>query len=510
MSAISIKQLLEAGVHFGHQTGRWNPKMKEFIFGERNGIHIVDLQRTLRLFKEAIDFLYDLGVEGKEVLFVGTKRQAQEAIEEDAVRCGMHFVTNRWLGGLLTNFQTIQNSIKRYKQLETMKEDGSYKNFSKKEVAKLERERKKLDKNLRGIREMSKLPDSIFVIDTDREAIAVKEASRLGIPVIAVVDTNCNPDLIDYVIPGNDDALRSVKLFTSTVSDAIQAGRSVWDTRKEEERLAKEEAEKVEVVARAAREAARVARKAEAEKAAAEKAAAEKAEAKKAAAEKAAAKKVGPEEAEVKKGEAPAAAEENISETAPVAVEEVKPKAEKAPEKAETKEVAEEPAKVEKDAAAPEDVATEADLVEEKPKVEASKEQPEPKAEGAEESEGAAIPAKKAEEKTPARKRTVKVEAEQATEETVEETATPAKAAEAAAPAEAVKSEKESKTESTTPPNKKVAKKAAPRKSTTKKASTTKAKATAAKKSPAEKKASSDAEKPVEEKSSATADDAPK
>jgi len=498
LSAISIKQLLEAGVHFGHQTSRWNPKMKEFIFGERNGIHIVDLQRTLRLFKEAVDFLYDLGVEGKEVLFVGTKRQAQEAIEEDAKRCGMHFVTNRWLGGLLTNFQTIQNSIKRYKQLETMKADGSYKNFSKKEVAKLERERKKLDKNLRGIREMNKLPDSVFIIDTDREAIAVKEASRLGIPIIAVVDTNCNPDLIDYVIPGNDDALRSVKLFTSTVSDAIQAGRSVWDTRKEEERQAKEEAEKAEAVARVAREAARAARKAEAEKAAAERAAVEKI-----AAEKA--EKAGPEKAEVEKVEAPAVAEEKVAEMAPVAVEAVKPKAEKATKKAKTKEVAEEPAKTEKDAAVPEDAAVEAEPLEAKPKVEASEEQLEPKAEGAEESKEAARPAKKAKEKKPARKRIVKVE------QAVEESATPAKVAEEAADsAKAVKTEEKSEIESTAPPKKKVAKRAAPRKSTTKKASTTKSKATAAKKSPAKKEASKNAEKTVDEKGSATADDAPK
>jgi len=483
--------------------------MKEFIFGERNGIHIVDLQRTLRLFKEAVDFLYDLGVEGKEVLFVGTKRQAQEAIEEDAKRCGMHFVTNRWLGGLLTNFQTIQNSIKRYKQLETMKADGSYKNFSKKEVAKLERERKKLDKNLRGIREMNKLPDSVFIIDTDREAIAVKEASRLGIPVIAVVDTNCNPDLIDYVIPGNDDALRSVKLFTSTVSDAIQAGRSVWDTRKEEERLAKEEAEKVEAAARVAREAARAARKAEAEKVAAQKAEAEKVAAQKAEAEKVAAQKAEAEKNEAEKAaaaaakvaaaqvEAPAPAEEKVAETVPVAVEEVEPKAEKAPGKAEKKDVAEEPAKVEKDAATPEVAAAEAGPVVEKPKVEVSEEQPEPKAEGAEE---AAKPAKKAEEKKTARKRIVKVEAGPTGEEPVVEAATPAKTVEeVAASSDAVKTDDESKTESEAPPKKKVAKKAAPRKATTKKASTTKAKATAAKKSPAKKKATKEAEKPGDE-----------
>lgn len=269
MSAISIKQLLEAGVHFGHQTSRWNPKMKEFIFGERNGIHIIDLQQTLRLFSEAVDFVSEIASQGKEILFVGTKRQAQEAIEEDARRCGMHFITNRWLGGLLTNFSTVQNSIKRYKELEAMKENGFYERLSKKEVAQLERERKKLDKNLRGIRNMERLPDAVFIIDSEREAIAVKEASRLGIPIIAVVDTNSDPDLIDYVIPGNDDALRSVKLFTETIADAIIAGRSIWEARvAEEQRKAKEKAEKeaaARAEARAAREKARAEREAQAQ-----------------------------------------------------------------------------------------------------------------------------------------------------------------------------------------------------------------------------------------------------
>ena len=495
MSAISIKQLLEAGVHFGHQTSRWNPKMKEFIFGERNGIHIVDLQQTLKLFKEAVDFLYDLGVDGKEVLFVGTKRQAQEAIEEDAKRCGMHFVTNRWLGGLLTNFTTIRNSIKRYKQLETMKADGSYKNFSKKEVAQLERERKKLDKNLRGIRDMEKLPDSVSIIDTDREAIAVKEASRLGIPVIAIVDTNCNPDLIDYVIPGNDDALRSVKLFTSTVSDAIHAGRNVWETRMEEERLAKEEAEKAEAAARAAREAARLARKAEREKAEAEKAEREKAEAAKAEAEKAAAAKA----------EALAAAESAAAEAAPEVSEEVKPKSEKPAKKAQPVEPTTEPAKVAEDAAAPEEAAVEAEAVKEKPKVEAAKEQSEQEAKGAEK----AVRGPRKAAKKPAKKSTAKAEPEQEVEKTAEDAASPKPAAEAKADSEEVaKAEEAPKTEKAAPAVKKTAKKAAPRKATVKKASTTKPKAPA-KKASAKKEASKDADKPAGEKNEAAADDAP-
>lgn len=294
MSAISIKQLLEAGVHFGHQTSRWHPKMKDYIFGERNGIHIIDLQQTLRLFGQAVNFVSDAGAAGKEILFVGTKRQAQEAVEEDAVRCGMHFVTNRWLGGLLTNFQTVQNSIKRYKQLQSMAAEGFYEKLSKKEVSKLERERKKLDKNLRGIQRMTKLPDVVFIIDAEKEAIAVKEAKKLGIPVVAVVDTDCDPDVVDFVIPGNDDALRSVKLFTSTIADSLLAGRTVWEAKLEEERLVREEADKKEAEAKAAREAARQRRVAqlEAEKAkAAADAKAKAAEAVKAKAAAAAAKK---------------------------------------------------------------------------------------------------------------------------------------------------------------------------------------------------------------------------
>lgn len=238
MSVISIKELLEAGVHFGHQKHRWNPKMGSYIFGEKNGIYIIDLKKTLSLFKQAVEFVSHLSAAGKSILFVGTKRQAQESIEEEATRCGMFFVTNRWLGGLLTNFLTISNSLKRYEQLEKMKADNFYKKLSKKEVAQLERERKKLEKNLRGIREMHQLPGALFVVDTEKESIAVREASQLGIPVIALVDTNSDPSPIDYAIPANDDASKSVRLITSTIADAIRAGRAVHDARVEADRKA--------------------------------------------------------------------------------------------------------------------------------------------------------------------------------------------------------------------------------------------------------------------------------
>jgi small subunit ribosomal protein S2 len=219
-----MKELLEAGVHFGHQTKRWNPKMKEYIFGERNGIYIIDLQKTLRMFKEATRFVSEMVAQGGTLLFVGTKRQAQEAISEEAQRCGMFYVNQRWLGGLLTNFVTIQKSIQRLRELDEMSTDGRYELFSKKEVARLERERKGLEKNLAGIKSMKRLPQAIFVIDSKKEEIAVKEANRLGIPVVAVVDTNCDPDNIDCVIPGNDDALRAIKLFVSKVADAVIEG----------------------------------------------------------------------------------------------------------------------------------------------------------------------------------------------------------------------------------------------------------------------------------------------
>ena len=227
MASITMKELLEAGVHFGHQTKRWNPKMKQYIFGERNGIYIIDLQKTLRLFKEATQFVAELASQGKTVLFVGTKRQAQDAIAEEANRCNMFFVNQRWLGGLLTNFATIQKSIKRLRELDTMATDGRYEILPKKEVTRLERERKALEKNLSGIKNMSGLPDAIFVIDSKNEEIAVAEARRLGIPVIAIVDTNCDPDFVDYVIPGNDDALRAIRLFASKVAESVLEGQAM-------------------------------------------------------------------------------------------------------------------------------------------------------------------------------------------------------------------------------------------------------------------------------------------
>jgi len=229
-----MKQLLEAGVHFGHQTKRWNPKMKEYIFGQRNGIYIIDLQKSLKLFRNAIQFMFELGTQGKSVLFLGTKRQAQEAIQEAAQRTSMFYVNQRWLGGLLTNFVTIQKSIKRFRDLETMRSGGQYDLFSKKEVARYERERKKLEKNLSGIKEMSGLPDALFVIDTRLEMIAVKEAAKLGIPIIGVADTNCDPDEIDYIIPGNDDALRAIRLITETTAQAYLDGRAVFEAQQKE------------------------------------------------------------------------------------------------------------------------------------------------------------------------------------------------------------------------------------------------------------------------------------
>jgi small subunit ribosomal protein S2 len=219
-----MKELLEAGVHFGHQTKRWNPRMKEYIFGERNGIYIIDLQKTLKMFKDASKFVQDAATDGRTVLFVGTKRQAQDAIAEEAGRCGMFYVNNRWLGGLLTNWVTVQKSVKRLKELDEMATDGRYELLPKKEVIKLERERKHLQANLAGIKSMTRLPDVIFVIDSNKEAIAVKEARKLGIPVVAVVDTNCDPTEVDWVIPGNDDALRAIRLFASKIADSIAEG----------------------------------------------------------------------------------------------------------------------------------------------------------------------------------------------------------------------------------------------------------------------------------------------
>ncbi len=226
MAYVTMKELLEAGVHFGHQTKRWNPKMKPYIFGSRNGIYIVDLQKTVHLFKPAYDFVADTVSEGRSVLFVGTKKQARESIYEEANRCEMFYVHNRWLGGMLTNFQTIKQSIERLNHLNTIMNDGSINLFPKKERLKLEKERVKLDSNLGGIRNMTGLPGAIFVVDTKNEAIAVREGRRLGIPIVAIVDTNCDPDEVDYLIPGNDDAIRAIRLITSRIADACIDGKA--------------------------------------------------------------------------------------------------------------------------------------------------------------------------------------------------------------------------------------------------------------------------------------------
>ncbi|MCA1613297.1 MAG: 30S ribosomal protein S2 [Acidobacteria bacterium] len=229
MVSVTMKELLEAGVHFGHQVRRWNPKMKEYIFGERNGINIIDLQKTQKLFREAISYVTNLTSEdrGRTILFVGTKRQAQDAIREESTRAQQFYINHRWLGGLLTNFQTVQKSIKRLRDLEAMHTDGRYDMFVKKERIKLDRERETLEKNFAGIKNMNRLPDALFIIDVRKEEIAVAEANRLGIPIIAVVDTNCSPEGIDYVIPGNDDALRAVRLFASRIADAVIEGQQL-------------------------------------------------------------------------------------------------------------------------------------------------------------------------------------------------------------------------------------------------------------------------------------------
>ena len=230
MAVVSMKQLLEAGVHFGHQTRRWNPKMAQYIFTERNGIYIIDLQKTVRKIDEAYMFIRDLALEGKSVLFVGTKKQAQESIESEAKRCGMFYVNNRWLGGTLTNFRTIQTRIKKLNEIDAMEKNGQFEVLPKKEVIKLCAEREKLLKNLGGIREMKKLPGALFIVDPRKERIAVQEARILNIPIVAIVDTNCDPDEIDYVIPGNDDAIRAIKLISATMANAVQEGKQGEDT----------------------------------------------------------------------------------------------------------------------------------------------------------------------------------------------------------------------------------------------------------------------------------------
>jgi len=245
---ITMKELLEAGVHFGHQTRRWNPKMKEYIFGERNGIHIIDLQKTLKMFREASRFISEVSSQGKAILFVGTKRQAQEAVAEEAHRCGAFFVNHRWLGGTLTNWSTLQKSIKRMKLLKAMIEDGRMAQLSKKEAARLDRELKHLNHNLEGVENMNALPDAMFVVDSNAEDIAVREARRMGVPVVSVVDTNCNPDLVNWVIPGNDDALRAIRLFTSKIADAVLEGHNAFQQTQIAEEKAAQDAEVSEVV----------------------------------------------------------------------------------------------------------------------------------------------------------------------------------------------------------------------------------------------------------------------
>ncbi|HZK45047.1 MAG: 30S ribosomal protein S2 [Eubacteriales bacterium] len=244
MSVISMKQLLEAGVHFGHQTRRWNPKMKEYIFTERNGIYIIDLQKTVKKIDEAYYFIRDLAMDGGTVLFVGTKKQAQESIEQEAKRCEMYYVNQRWLGGMLTNFKTIQSRINKLRKIEKMEADGDFELLPKKEVIKLKAEQEKLEKNLGGIKEMRKLPSAMFVVDPRKEHIAILEAKALGIPVVAIVDTNCDPDEADYPIPGNDDAIRAVKLIASKIADAVLEGRQgeqMSDEAAEEEAASEED-----------------------------------------------------------------------------------------------------------------------------------------------------------------------------------------------------------------------------------------------------------------------------
>ena len=253
---VSMKELLEAGVHFGHQVKRWNPKMKRYIFGQRNGIYIIDLQKTVKMFEVAYNFVRDVSSRGETVLFVGTKKQAQDVIFEEAQRSQSYFVNQRWLGGMLTNFKTVKQGIEKLKKIEKMKEDGTYELLTKKEVAKYEAERLRLDKNLSGVKEMSKLPGALVIIDPKKETIAVDEARNLSIPIVALVDTNCNPDDIDYVIPGNDDAIRSIKLISSKMAEAVLEGKSILNktvvetSEKEaiEEKIATEEKEEKEEV----------------------------------------------------------------------------------------------------------------------------------------------------------------------------------------------------------------------------------------------------------------------
>ena len=242
MAVVTMKNLLESGVHFGHQVKRWDPRMKKYIFAERNGIHIIDLQKTIAAIKDGYDEVRRVTASGKSILFVGTKKQAQQAVQKEAERCGMFYVNNRWLGGMLTNFSTIKKSLQRLKKIEKMEIDGTFDNLTKKEVAALQKEKSKLEKNLGGIKEMKELPGAIFIIDTHKEQLAVAEARRMGIPIIAVVDTNCNPEGIDFPIPGNDDAIRAISLFTSIIANAViesdnEAGLKILENLNEEEEI---------------------------------------------------------------------------------------------------------------------------------------------------------------------------------------------------------------------------------------------------------------------------------
>ena len=251
MAVVTMKNLLESGVHFGHQVKRWDPRMKKYIFAERNGIHIIDLQKTIAAIKDGYDEVRRVTASGKSILFVGTKKQAQQAVQKEAERCGMFYVNNRWLGGMLTNFSTIKKSLQRLKKIEKMEIDGTFENLTKKEVAALQKEKAKLEKNLGGIKEMKELPGCIFIIDTHKEQLAVAEARRMGIPIIAVVDTNCNPEGIDYPIPGNDDAIRAISLFTSIIANAViesdnEAGLKILENLNDEEEITTDAAKKDE------------------------------------------------------------------------------------------------------------------------------------------------------------------------------------------------------------------------------------------------------------------------
>ena len=242
MAVVTMKNLLESGVHFGHQVKRWDPRMKKYIFAERNGIHIIDLQKTIAAIKDSYDEVRKVTSAGKSILFVGTKKQAQQAVQKEAERCGMYYVNNRWLGGMLTNFSTIKKSLQRLKKIEKMEIDGTFDNLTKKEVAALQKEKSKLEKNLGGIKEMKELPGAIFIIDTHKEQLAVAEARRMGIPIIAVVDTNCNPEGIDFPIPGNDDAIRAISLFTSIIANAViesdnEAGLKILENLNDDEEI---------------------------------------------------------------------------------------------------------------------------------------------------------------------------------------------------------------------------------------------------------------------------------